>query len=322
MYMQEKHRCCVGQRGAKMRAEHFRKQKSPWFIVGRSTKWLAIVVTVLVFACGFDWSLSQRRHAAARMQSISSGDPDARAGTEPVFASKNILSPAVHATRLRRIVYPYSLIAGGIHSIEELKNAIANDPVVSTEYAGFHLANARIIRLDRERSMHVAYRFGDQVYWTKSELKLENGETLITDGEQTARTKCGNLITDAIVVQDSPNEPTAQALNTPISDPYTPTEVENVDEFPEIALAAYSDVPPVYSTVPPTGANYYSGGRTDTSVSLPSGPAGPSPYPAVPEASLVVRTPEPGTAILLLTALLALSYMQKRKRKDAPKIVT
>ena len=73
-----------------MRAEHFRKQKSKWFTVGRRTKLLALFVAVLVFACGFDWSVSQRRHAAAHVQSISSSNSGASAAGDPVLVSKNV----------------------------------------------------------------------------------------------------------------------------------------------------------------------------------------------------------------------------------------
>ena len=320
-----------------MRAEHFRKQKSKWFTVGRRTKLLALFVAVLVFACGFDWSVSQRRHVAGRAQSLPSSDPGASASGDSVLASKNTLPLSARAEQPRRVVYPYSLIPGGIHSVEELKNAIANDAVVSAEYASFRVAHARIIRLDRERTMHVSYRLGDRVYWTKRELKLAKGETLITDGDLTARTKCGNMIAETLMAlsQVSANEPTAQALDTPVADPSvavadsdTPGEVESDDRFPELALAAYSNVPQVFSNLasmyanaPSAVSNSYSGGGTEPGNFRPAGPSGPSPYPAVPATSLVVRTPEPGTAILLLSALLALFYLQRRKRKDAPKAV-
>ncbi len=315
IYRRENDKYCYGQRGAKMRAEHFRRQKSRWFNVGRRTRWLAILALVLTLACVIDWSVSQRRHAVAPMQSISSSNSGASAPTEPLLDSKGILPLADHAERSRKVVYPYSVIPGGIRNIEDLKNAIAKDPVVSAQYAGFRLAHARIIRLDRERSMHVSYRLGDQVYWTKDELMLAQGETLITDGTQTARTKCGNLIAESIVAPVSLNEPTAQQLNTPVPSPYTPGELESGNLFPEIAQ-------PAYSNVPPAGGSSYSGGEIEPGILLPSGPAGPIPYPVVPTPAPVVKTPEPGTAILLLTALLALFFIQRRKRKDAPKIVT
>ncbi len=316
-----------------MRAEHFRRQKARWFNVGWRTRWLAILASVLALACVFDWYASQHRHAVPSLQTISNSNSGASAPTEPLLDSKGILPLAVHAERSRKVLYPYSVIPGGVQSVEELKNAIAKDPVASAEYAGFRLEHARIIRLDRERSMHVSYRLGDRVYWTKGELTLAKGETLITDGTQTARTRCGNMIAESIVAQVSPDEPSALELNTPIPAPYTPDALGSDNRSPEIAQAAYSNVPlaypnlaPAYPNLPltypnvlPAEGSSYSGGEIEPGVFLHFGPAGPMPYPVVPAPSPVVKTPESGTAIFLLTALLALFLIQRRKRNDAPK---
>ena len=104
-------------------------------------------------------------------------------------------------------------------------------------------------------------------------------------------------------------------MNTPFPIPYTPGELESGNLFPEIAQ-------PAYSNVPPAGASSYAGGEIEPGILLPFGPAGPMPYPAVPAPSPVVNTPESGTAVLLLTALLAMFFIQRRKRKHAPKNVT
>ncbi len=305
-----------------MRVEHFKRQRPGWFKVGRRLWWLAALAFVLVVACVVDWSMSQRRHAAARMQSAFSSNTSANASSISLHDSQGVFPVAVHAVRSRKVVFPYSVIPGGIRSIEELKNAIASDPVVSAEYSGFHLANARIIRLDRQRTMHVSYRLGDRVYWTKGELVLAKGETLITDGTETARTKCGNMVAEAMVAPVSPNEPTAQQFNTPVASPYEPVgEVEGESQSPEIAQAAYSDIPTSHSSVPPVGGNPFSGGANEPAIFLPSDPGVPAPSPTVATTPPVVKTPEPGTAILLLVALLALFFLHRRKRKDAPKIV-
>ena len=165
-----------------MRAERFRRRKSRWFIVGRRMGLLAALALGLALACILDWYMSQRPDATVPLQSISGRSPGSSTPADPLLASKDLLPLAVHGEPSKRVVYPYSVIPGGIHSIQELKNAIAKDSVVSAHYATFRLAHARIIRLDRERSMHVSYRLGDQVYWTKRELKLAKGETLVTDG--------------------------------------------------------------------------------------------------------------------------------------------
>jgi hypothetical protein len=298
-----------------MRAEHFKRRKSRWFIVGRRMGWLITLALVLALACLIDWFELQRYHAAAPLQSISSSSSGASASADPLLASKGILPAAVHGERSGRVVYPYSVIPGGIQSIQELKNAIAKDPVVSEHYATFRLADARIIRLDRERSMHVSYRRDNHVYWTKLELKLAKGETLVTDGVQTGRTRCGNLIAETIMAPVSPNEPTAQELNTPVENHYTPGELESDNRFPDLEPAPDPNVPPA-------GGEPSSGGKTEPFIFLPSGPAGPIPYPPVPAPPPVVNTPEPGTAIQLLTSLVVMFFLLKRRPKDAPKIVS
>jgi hypothetical protein len=214
-----------------------------------------------------------------------------------------------------KVVYPYSVIPGGVHSIEDLKNAIAKDSVVSAQYAAFHLERARIIQLDRDRTMHVSYRRGDDLFWTQRELKLAKGETLITDGTETALARCGNMLSEGIVAPSSPDEPTAQELNTPVPNNYGPVELESDNRFPEFQ-------PVGSSYVPPAGEGFHPVGGSGPSTFLPSGPAGPSPYGGASTPPLVVKTPEPGTGMLLVVGLLALFFMQKRKTKSTLKNVS
>ena len=294
-----------------MGTEHFKEQKARWGAVSRRTGWLVTLASVLALAFGVGWSVSQRHQAAAALQSRILA---ANARTNPLPASKVVLPVVVQAERFRRVVYPYSVIPGGIHSIEELKNAIAKDPVVSAQYAAFLLANMRIIRLDRDRTMHVTYRRGDKIYWTQRELNLAKGETLITDGTRTALARCGNLIAEVTEAPVSPNEPTPQEMSTPFPNPYTPGELESDDRFPEIQFVGDPYVPPIATGLHP-------GGGPAPSVYVPSGPPGPIPYPGGNTPSPVVKTPEPDTAILLLAGLLVLLAAQKRMTKHAPKNV-
>ncbi len=301
-----------------MRPEHFKRRKTPCFIVGQTTRWLAILASVLVLACLIDWFVSQRNQPAAPSQPLSSSSSRARSSAEPLQASRDVLPPVIHEGRSGRVVYPYSVIPGGIQSIQDLKNAIAKDPVVSAHYATFRLEDARIIRLDRERSMHVSYRLDNQVYWTKRKLKLLKGETLVTDGVQTARTRCGNMISETIVAQAFPNEPTLQELNTPAESRYVPGEPGSDDRFHKLKPEPEPELEP---NAPP-GRGPSSGGGTGPFIYIPSGPAGPILSPAVHAPPPVVSTPEPGTAIQLLTSLVVLFFLLRRRPKDAPKIAS
>ena len=81
-------------------------------------------------------------------------------------------------------------------SVAELRSAVAHDPVVAAHYAAFDLANARVFQVQEGRSVYVSYRRGDDVFWTSKKLRLAVGETLLTDGEHIARTRCGNQVSD------------------------------------------------------------------------------------------------------------------------------
>ena len=49
----------------------------------------------------------------------------------------------------------------------------------------------------------MSYRIGDEIFWTKQKVRLQQGETILTDGVHHIRARCGNCIAFA------PMEPTA-----------------------------------------------------------------------------------------------------------------
>src|SRR6266540_3190179 len=109
-----------------------------------------------------------------------------RPSRQPALAGKADSAPASVAPDLPpvpaafRDVYPYSIIAGGARSVDELKQAIAGDPVVAAHYAGFDLENTHAVRLEQPKLAHVSYRVGNAVYWTRKPLLIRAGETVLT----------------------------------------------------------------------------------------------------------------------------------------------
>jgi hypothetical protein len=97
----------------------------------------------------------------------------------------------------RRQVYPYSVVDGGVHSVQELRSAIWWDPVVAKHYSNFELDRAKIIEAKADRDFHVSYQMGREIFWTKKRLKVAKGERLITDGTHFARTRCANVLSEA-----------------------------------------------------------------------------------------------------------------------------
>src|SRR6476646_1390278 len=112
-------------------------------------------------------------------------------------------------------VYGYSVVPGGVGSPAALRFAVDADPVVRRHYASFNLAATRVVRLTQPRLAHVSYRIGDSIYWTKRQLLLRAGETMLTDGVHYARTRCGNQLAVAPGVT-SPSEPAPDVFEAPI----------------------------------------------------------------------------------------------------------
>jgi len=127
-------------------------------------------------------------------------------------------SPVASSTTFERPIYPYSVIPGGASQVEELKQAIARDPVVAAHYAGFAIDNARVERLTQPRLAYVSYRIGNSVFWTRNRVALKSGETILTDGVRGARTRCGNQIADQ-PGPVSPLEPPETVLDSPVQPP-------------------------------------------------------------------------------------------------------
>jgi len=154
----------------------------------------------------------------------------------PFWPPSSVLFPTGH----RRAVYPYSVIAGGAQSPQELMEAMAADPVVARHYADFDVAKAHRVTLDAPQLMYVSYRIGNKVFWTKHKLALPKGEAMLSDGVNMSRTRCGNRISVSPVRPNAPAEPTAAELDGPV--------------FPDIVaspyLAAFSASPPPWSSGP------------------------------------------------------------------------
>ncbi|MBE3087940.1 MAG: PEP-CTERM sorting domain-containing protein, partial [Chloroflexi bacterium] len=116
-----------------------------------------------------------------------------------------------------RPVYPFSVITGGVHSVAELKLAMQFDPVVATHFADFDLESTRVERVAVSRAVYVSYRAGDRVRWTSKRLSLRAGETILTDGQNAARTRCGNRIVEVAPAEVSvEDEPAPETLDAPL----------------------------------------------------------------------------------------------------------
>jgi hypothetical protein len=229
-------------------------------------------------------------------------------------------------------VLPYSVIPGGAHSSKELLEAVQREPVVAAHYAEFRTDHVRVIHLKQDKLAYVSYRLGNQIYWTKKKLMLHEGETLLSDGEHLARTRCGNRVSDVPMTPVAPDEPAEKTLNTPIMPPHVDMATVSLLDgplWPEIsaapALLPMSGLPPATGSTPGGlfppfipiipifccsggGSPPPSSSSSPSSPSTPSTPVYPLPQPGCPVAP-PTATPEPTTLLLLLLGLAFAAFL-------------
>jgi len=134
-------------------------------------------------------------------------------------------------------VYPYSVLPGGVKDPGDLRAAAASDYVVRRHYAQFDFNHARLVRASEAREVYLSYRIRDTVFWTRRKIRLHLGELLLTDGNITARARCGNQISDTAKPEVSEEEPSEDVLDQPVA------QLEPGPSFPIRPLLAPPDLP-------------------------------------------------------------------------------
>lgn len=116
-------------------------------------------------------------------------------------------------------VYGNSVIPGGVQGSSELTAVLARDNITRAHFADFDTANAYVVHAPSARRVHVSYRMGNAIYWTKNTVQIAKGEALLTDGKTFVRTRCGNRIADAAQSTVSNMEPAPAILDTVLAQP-------------------------------------------------------------------------------------------------------
>jgi len=162
--------------------------------------------------------------------------------------------------------------------------------------------------------MYVSYRRNNNVYWTKNRMMIPAGETLISDGENLMRVRCGNRLSPVAVKPVAISEPDKETLETPEFVPPLMAELlpgEGNELFPGVPGAA-APVPP---SVGPTPGS--SGGTPSTPLLPPFlGPGVPPTGGIIPPPPPPINTAEPGSLSLLFAgaaffAVLALLSLRR-----------
>jgi len=201
------------------------------------------------------------------------------------------------APETRRAVFPFSVVPGGVRDAAELSDAAAKDRVIAEHYSDFHIARAHTLRLDRPALMYVSYRLNNRVYWTRHRMTIPAGETVIYDGENYARVRCGNRLSPVAALPVSVAEPPSEKLENPDWVPPLLANLmpgEGFGDYPyPTNLPSFPALPggPVAAGSPPVGFPPL----LPPGIPTPSSNITPPPPP--------VSTPEPGALTLLLCGM-------------------
>lgn len=160
-----------------------------------------MVVTALTLTAGFLVAKTLGRAATGHVSAPSQD------GQDHQWALDAIAGGDLPGFALGRPVYRYSVVPGGTHNPVELRDAIARDAVVAAHYASVDQSRLRTEVVPADRYVHVSYRKGDRVFWTKKKVLLRRGETILTDGATQIRARCGNCISEQAAEPTATEEP-------------------------------------------------------------------------------------------------------------------
>ncbi|MDQ2776179.1 MAG: hypothetical protein M3Y57_14865 [Acidobacteriota bacterium] len=231
-------------------------------------------------------------------------------------------------SQIRRAVFRFSVVPGGVYSDEELGRIRGLDRVVAEHYApiGFH---AVAMSLPRQTNMYASYRIQNKIYWTARKLRIPQGEHVLSDGTNLVRTRCGNRLSSVpMTPTQGREEPSASAfddLEAPLdADAIHPTLLNvnySLEPGPipfngDVFASNFSGSPLL---ILPTNFNLRTGasstntGNIDTfpNVALLRTFGGGGIGPEIPPAALV-SIPEPEAWAIFLTGMLLLSSLRKK----------
>jgi hypothetical protein len=234
--------------------------------------------------------------------------PSAPPATTMVAAS----SPLIEAPRA---VYGHSIVKGGIHSLGELLDVIATDPLAAQHYRGFDITRARFIRLDHDIMAYVSYRVdGKGIYWTSKPVLIMAGEEVITDGTNFIRVRCGNMIAfgsqSPMEIEPATDTETIVETLPPLPAPYLMAILNATPTVPSGNLPHV--IPPVVA--PPANCCSYEGYAPPPIFEQPRTPNSPTTPVLPPSFVNIDEFPRHGAFFTLLATILLLFLVERFRR--------
>lgn len=194
--------------------------------------------------------------------------------------------------RMRRPVFPYSVVPSGLRSLRDAADSIDSDPVVALHYRDLHIENLVLRRTAAPVDVFVSYRVQDAIYWTSGRVHLAKGELVLVDGKNVIRARCGNRIAFELppeAPKAPPLEPPLEVFEYGLPPPFSPGEPPG-EGPPEPVPESW---PPVLIAPVPCCTGF----------------VGPPNQPIAP-------TPEPSTLLLVGAGISVLAMRMKFRRRQ------
>lgn len=237
------------------------------------------------------------------------------------------LNPQWPSTRIPRMVYPFSVVAGGVESAAEVQAAVDDDLLIAAHYSAIAVPQLKPVKQVGDVHRYASYRMDGAIYWTSKPVTIKDGELLLTDGATTLRGRCGNMLSE------TPREPTRHsAFDDAVAD-----ELDNPIWLGYMPRLRFLDTPPTdddtataVSTpeLMSTGTSIVVGPRSTTPMPvmppMPSiGPFASNGVPYIPgmfmpivmftpkEPLDVIATPEPSAIVMTILGLAGLFWLRR-----------
>ena len=268
--------------------------------------WIYLVALICLFSVTFWGAVVTERTGARQERARAANAANFSSTSPPADVPDSHFDPVTGD----RTLFPYSVIPGGVESAEELRSALEHDPIAAAHYAGFDVSQTHVVRLASDEEMYVSYRLNNHIYWTNKKLRLLKGETVITDGKNVARTRCGNRLSATAEVPMAARQPLDMTLDpVPLPDlaAARPIALPMALPFPAFSSLASSPgsgggtfTPPSFPIVGGGPASHNLVTPPTTPPTPPTAPPAPPNTPPAPPNTPTppVATPEPDSLVL------------------------
>jgi hypothetical protein len=220
-------------------------------------------------------------------------------------------------------VYAYSLIPGGVSSVEGFRLRVLADPVLTSYMRGCDWSTASEFSLAPEpaRQRQMAYRVSATIKWTRKPVRLFRYEPTIAlhCGKYTRwfLERCGNEVSNP----PAPRTPVGNLPPTVFEYPQLPpTPPGPLGPPGPPAPPVFPETPPVTSWIPPGGPPLSPPTSTTTTTATGIFPPACCIYATRPEVNRSpagAAAPEPGTVAMVAIAFALLATIASKKQRRA-----